>query len=223
MWRRVYREAAGLFSILQAAGRCNREGKRPLKESVVSVFWPRGKIPGEIQREAMLYQETAERFCSPEAIRWYSDALHRLEMKLLGKNGLDAKGILFMIQKGFEGSMLPFPQVAKTFRFIEKKSSFIFIPWDHRAVQIRRELLAGKAGRRLFREAGRYLVGVHPHFFARMVQDGKIVKVGEDLAVTAAELDGIGGIYSRDTGLFEEGESQAARKVSNVLPIEKGV
>ena len=34
----VFREEAGLDSILQAAGRCNREGKRPASESVVTGF-----------------------------------------------------------------------------------------------------------------------------------------------------------------------------------------
>ncbi len=50
----VWRELAGLDSILQAAGRCNREGKRSAAESVVHVFETEGKFPTSMmqQREA---------------------------------------------------------------------------------------------------------------------------------------------------------------------------
>ena len=52
----VWRELAGLDSILQAAGRCNREGKRSAAESVVHVFETEGKFPTSMiqQREAAM-------------------------------------------------------------------------------------------------------------------------------------------------------------------------
>lgn len=212
----VFREAAGLPSILQAAGRCNREGK--LSEGIVSVFWPEGKIPAGIQREALLYRETAERFAdilSPQAIRWYFDALYRLQTRLWGEEkGLDRRGILSMIQKGVEGSMLPFPQVARAFRLIEEERRCILIPWDEKAREIRGKLLQGKPSRRLLRRAGQYLVNVSPAVFERLLRTGKAVKITEEFGA-AKNLEGL---YSLETGLLCRVEPRTA-----ALSTEKGV
>ena len=108
--------------------------------------------------------------------------------------------------------MLPFPQVAKEFRLIEEERCSVLIPWDERAEQIRLDLLRGKVNRQLVRRAGRYLVGVRPAVFNRLLQEGKAVKATEKFAVAK----GLEGIYSPETGLL-------CREEPRTVATEKGV
>ena len=50
---RVYRQIAGLDSMIQAAGRCNREGKRKLSDSMVYIFDLEESYPVQSQRQQM--------------------------------------------------------------------------------------------------------------------------------------------------------------------------
>ena len=102
----VYRAEAGLDSIIQAAGRCNREGKRPLEESIVYIYQPEGRVPPRIQPNVSIYKnEIQPNFvdsASPEAIQAYFDALHMLK-----GDRLDKKKVVEAFER--EGMAVCFP------------------------------------------------------------------------------------------------------------------
>ncbi|VGO22961.1 CRISPR-associated endonuclease Cas3'' [Pontiella sulfatireligans] len=87
----VYRALAGLDSIAQAAGRCNREGKLP--EGTTVVFVPE-KQPAYVQSPASLARDylkvdRLENIFLPETFRSYFEQ----RFFQLGESALDEKGI----------------------------------------------------------------------------------------------------------------------------------
>jgi CRISPR-associated endonuclease/helicase Cas3 len=117
---RVWRAEAGLDSVIQAAGRCNREGRRPLEESVVTVFSaPCNPAPRQVQALADAMQSVAAKrddLLSPEAIRdWFEEVYWRI-----GPERLDRKGIVDKLPvTAASGSDFAFREIAALYRMIE--------------------------------------------------------------------------------------------------------
>ena len=133
----VYRAEAGLDSIAQAAGRCNREGKRSLEESRVYVFkadeqW---SVPPELKQYAdafrSVYRKHVNNLLSIEAIKDYFQEVYW--QKTAGtQDGLDAKAILGCVHLDpMDGDSLDirFEQIANKFQMIESNMQPVIVPY----------------------------------------------------------------------------------------------
>lgn len=176
----VYREINGLDSIVQAAGRCNREGRRTAEESVVHVF-SLEKLARNAQLSAEITKNVARSFAedlaSPEAIRRYFEELYDLS----GKNRLDKKDIM-----GQSGKFA-FADIADDVRLIKDRTKPIFIPQTEEGQALLARLERGERSRALMRKVGRYIVTAYTGYdeapFDRLAARGKIRMLDENLAV----------------------------------------
>ena len=204
----VYRELAGLDSILQAAGRCNREGKRPAEESIVTIF-ERTELPPLLFRTAVgatryaledgrdpAAQETMQRyFC---------------ELRALSGETLDKYGIVKAFEDGISGCALPFRTVAEKFHFIDENTRTVYVPIGDGAALVE-QLKEGECSKGLYRKLGRYAVSVYDRHFEALYAAGALLT-----AQDVPALDGNSAIltdltlYDERTGLTLEPETGKA-------------
>ena len=197
----AFREQCGLDSLLQTAGRCNREGKRPAEDSPVCRFKLEGlPIPEMLHQSRDALEYTAdhnEDLSTPEAIRRYFVELTALR----GEASLDKKGILDALSQGIGGSLLPFAEVAKRFHLIENAARTVYIPVEEGAA-LCQKLRSGFVSRSLLRQLGVYSVSCYASQFNALRDAGALEELPGGGAILT-DLDR----YSRDTGLSMDVET----------------
>ena len=190
----VYRALAGLDSIAQAAGRCNREGKLEGKGQV-TVFVapkesPKGLLRfGEDACRAIL-SEHPEKPLTPELFKRYFTSYY----SRVGQDGLDRKGIGKLLTQEARQCRIQFRTAAERFQLIDEDGSVsIIVPYvnpddsnrDSRLLIAR--LRAGELHRDLLRQLQRFTVTVRKHDFFTLRDADDIEEIVPDLWVLKNE------------------------------------
>ena len=195
----VYRERSGLDSIVQAAGRCNREGNRRAEESIVHIFETDGRAPAMMKTNIGASREAMKKYSDlggTEAV----DAYFRSLRALLGNENLDSTNAVKYLSKGLSGCRLPFRTVAEAFRLIDDTTRTVYcIPVEEK--HIINDILSGAAGRETYRKAGRYGVNVFQGCYDGLLQAGDIKELPNGAAYLVNES-----LYNEKTGLVPDAE-----------------
>ncbi|VEH87954.1 helicase Cas3 [Neisseria animaloris] len=206
----VMRAEAGLDSIAQAAGRCNREGKRPSESSFVWVFKPeeQWKAPSEIGLLSAAMREVvrhhADDLLSPQAIRRYFQRVYEEK----GKE-LDGKGILEMHKKAGNSLDFPFQTITQKFRMIETHMQPLIIPFDQEAERLIDSLRHTDQIGSILRELQYYTVQIPENALQALFKAGRIETVNEKrfgkqfYSLIGLDLyDEVAGLSWEDVGFF---------------------
>lgn len=202
----VFRALAGLDSIAQAAGRCNREGRLEMGE--VHVFVPPKPAPPGLLRQAeqttrMLWSALAPGD-SPLAVERYPEYFR----SLYGNACLDETGIVDLLRVGREADV-NFRTAAESFRLIDnQESATIFVRYQRQGEEAGIDILLKKLqkdgpDRWLLRKLQRYGVTIYAHDLQRLLAAGDVESLGADcpgLYVQASDL-----LYDPVLGVNVEG------------------
>ena len=206
----VYRALAGLDSIAQAAGRCNREGKLKnnegkLAKGRVVVFVPSGSSPPGALSQAIQVTKSLvsgkdnknQLPHSPETFIQYFKSLYQ-EI-----SNHDIKDVLDKLHRNAGECRIQFRTAAKRFRMIQIDDMVsIFVDYNEQAKEhIRRLRSVPEKNGWLLKKLQRYTVNVYQYEFQKMRNEGRVEEIIPESGFFA--ISG-GGVYSDKLGLLVE-------------------
>ena len=196
----VFRALAGLDSIAQAAGRCNREGKLPAPGKVI-VFNPPRKAPQGMLRKATDTTLTLVMMNVPDPASY--DMFEKYFEELYWKaNSLDKENIRDLLDpyhNDLGECSIYFRTAARKFTIIDdsmQKTIFVRYGEGERLIDLLKSL---GPDRWLMRKLQRYSVNVYNYDFNELKRRGAVEEVHPQIFALSSNLD-----YSKDIGLLVE-------------------
>lgn len=194
----VYRAMAGLDSIAQAAGRCNREGKLNIIDKLgkVVVFVPPRKAPAGILRKAA---DTASRILGdglPDPIDHTAFGPYFSELYWKA-NSLDTKEIVKLLQPDSMDCGIQFRSAAEAFKIIDDSlQRTILVPYREGEGLIKTIKHQGP-NRGILRKLQRYAVNVYLDQFSALQERGSLEEVAPGIFALICSIE-----YDQKVGLL---------------------
>lgn len=204
---RVWRAESGLDQIIQAAGRCNREGRHSPEESLVTIFEAENHKPhGEMKALAEAMNRVRAKYpdlASPEAMEAYFHEVYWLKGEDGLDRGADGQRITARFSFSLQGGLnLAYRSVASAFQMIEDGMEPVIVARDAEAKALVEKLgLAEIPTGALARGLQSYIVQVRPKDRARLIENGLVRFISPELRADQFAVLQSDAHYSDDVGL----------------------
>lgn len=172
-FQNVYRQLAGVDSILQAAGRNNREGKRNWKDCKVYIFQLEGFCArGSQARKTSVAEVLLKKGRNLEDLRVVDEYFS--ELYSLDADAHDQKGILNMFLKPGEEE---FRKASEKMAMIEKRGVDVIVPDSEIEDLITKLRYYGGLSKDEFRHLQKFVIQIPSWEKEKLVKDGQITEV----------------------------------------------
>jgi len=208
---RVWRAAAGLDQIAQAAGRCNREGRRAVETSVVTVFEP-DEHPGPKElvdlhaaaaRAIRRIGGSADDLFAPAAMTEYFREVYWQLGDGLDKHRIVLGGQDALLRASRTQTDLAYRTVAEKFRMIESGMEPVIVPIDERSRRLIEDLAIAKIpSGALARSLQGYTVQVPPMARRILLDRGHVAFAAPKLRGEQFAVLRYGDLYEQRFGLL---------------------